>query len=285
MMIPRFSILDWNSSGIDANGVEWKTRDLTGWDEPSPARSDSTPRPNANGAFDAPVYDDTRVIGWSGSATAPDTATRAAAKLKLGQIARALRDGADVIGHADDGDYTVHAKRAGGWNVAPLGPLGFEYQLVITCTDPYKYGPQVSASTGLPTAGTGGLVFPLFDVSGLLTFGTPGASGRVTLSNSGTAESWPTFTVTAGVLGGLSLTDVNSGARIVYAGDAPDGSVLVIDAAQGRAALNGADRTGQLTVKQWWSVPPGGSSTVQFATLGASGQVGQLAASIFPAYE
>jgi hypothetical protein len=65
----------------------------------------------------------------------------------------------------------------------------------------------------------------------------------------------------------------------------PDDDVLlIVDSQSGRATLNGADRSGDLTSKQWWPVPRRGSSTVQFSTLGSVGQAGQLSASLRPAY-
>lgn len=275
---------DWLSKGVDSNGVRWKMTGLTGWDEPPDSRLAFTPRVAANGSFDAPVYDDVRTISWMGLLLAPDRATREATKLTLQRVARALRDGADLIGHDEDGDLTVHAKRSPGWKIAPFGPLGLQYQAQVTCPDPYRYGPLVTASTGLPSPG-GGMVFPLFDGTGKLEFGNPGDLGQLTLSNPGTTDAYLTFTITGPVLGGFSLTDVGSGRQIAYGGDVASGAtVVVVDSATGRVTLNGSDRTGELTARQWWSVPAGGSSTVQFATFGASGQTGSLTASLAPTY-
>lgn len=256
-------ITGWASRGVDANGVRWRhSSEISGWDEPPDARDNFTARTNAPGSFDAPVYDDNRIISWTGTAIAPSRAQREAAKLVFGRIARALRDGANVVGHDEDGDKTVWAKRSPGWKVRPFGPLGLQYQAQIVCPDPFKYGPSRSFSTGLPAAAAGGLVFPLFNSTGLLEFGASGTSGRVTLSNPGTKEAWPVFQVAGPVLGGFSITDVASGRQIVYGGDVPGGStLLIIDAAAGRATLNGADRTGELTVKQWFSVPEDGADT------------------------
>lgn len=276
----------WVSKGVDSNGVRWTMTGLTGWDEPPDSRQAFTARVAANGSFDAPVYDDVRTITWMGLCQAPDRATREAQKLVLQQVARALRDGADLTGHDEDGDLIVHAKRSPGWKIAPFGPLGLQYQAVVACPDPYKYGPLMSAATGLPSPPPSGLAFPLFTTTGFLDFGLPGDPGQVTLTNPGTTDAFLTFAISGPVLGGFSLTDVASGRQITYAGDVPGGStVLIVDSATGRATLNGSDRSGELTSKQWWSVPPGGSSTVQFATFGAAGQTGSLTASLSPTYQ
>lgn len=250
----------WQSRGVDSNGLRWAhVGDISGWDDPPDARSQFVARQQASGSFDAPVYDDNRVISFTGTVVAPTRALQRSAALILGRLARALRLGTNLTGHDEDGDKTVWGRRAPSWKMTSLGPLGWKYQVQIVCPDPYKYGPERTFTTGLPSPGSGGLVFPLFDGTGMLEFGTSGDSGRITLSNPGTDDAWPVFTVTGPVLGGLSITDVASGRQIVYAGDVPDGAnLLIIDAQAGRATLNGADRTGELTVKQWFPVPSDG---------------------------
>jgi hypothetical protein len=258
----------WVSKGTDSAGVQWTVTQLSGWDEPPDSRASFAARANAGGSFDGPVYDDVRVVTWMGVLQAPTRAARQAAKLTLATLARVFRDGSDLLGRDEDGDRLVHGKRSPGWKIAPFGPLGLQYQAVVVCPDPYKYGPAVSVSSGLPTPGQGGLRAPLGVTTHMLSSGLPGTSGRMTLVNPGTDDAWPTFTITGPVLGGLSLTDVASGRRIVYAGDVPAGAnLLIIDSAAGHAELNGADRTGLLTVKQWWPVPPSGLPSSSSGTL------------------
>lgn len=250
----------WASAGVDVNGVRWKMTSLSGWDEPPDTRTAFEPRSEADGSHDAPVYDDNRMITFTGVFEAPDRATREATKLTLARLARELKAGATLTGVDEDGAKSVWAKRGPGWKSGgPVGPYGWRYQMQVICPDPYKYGPEQSFVTGLPAAGSGGLVWPKYG-SGVKEYGATGATGRVTLSNPGTEDAWPVFQVVGPVLGGLSITDVASGRRIVYADDVPDGAtLLIIDSAAGRATLNGADRTGQLTVKQWFPVPPDGT--------------------------
>lgn len=283
---PVIQIGGWLSVGVDGDGVTWRITDLTGLDDPPPSKSNFTDRPFADGTFDSGVFDDARIITFAGQLIAPSRGAREAAKLTIGQLSRTLKDPTTVTFTTDGGVYTVTARRSGAWTVDPLGPLGLRYQAMLVCPDPNKYGPLMSASTGLPAAGATGLAFPLFATTGRLEFGTPGNPGQVTLLNPGTTEAALTFTITGPVLGGIVLTDTASGRQIVYADDVADGAtLLIIDSATGRATLNGADRSGELTVKQWWTAPADGWSTVQFATLGVSGQTGTLTASLRPAYE
>lgn len=277
------SIGSWNSDGIDAAGVAWTLTQLTGWWEPPGVKDLSVQRPIGPGAFDGPVFDDVRVIGVTVRFSAPSPYALHQALLTVGTVRAALMQGTTIVGHQPDGDYTVTGRTAQGWLVAPHGPLGFEYQFSITCRDPYKYGPEVQASTGLPAAG-GSLLFPLWSTGRVsMDFGAPGPSGQVTLSNPGTVAAWPLFVVQGPLLGGFTLSDIGSGSLLQFADDTPSGATVVLDASTGRAWLNGQDRTGSLTSAQWWPVPAQGASTVQFNAV-LNGQSGTLTAQMQPAY-
>lgn len=271
---------------VDDDGVVLTFNKIDGWHGGPGSRSSFTDRPNDHGSFDARVYRTARVVTISGLATAP---SRMAVALKLHKLTAALAEGQlgpVVVDDLDYGTLSISARLTDGplvdWNSSANQ---WAWQIQVTAPDPRKYGPPVSVPTNLPAPGSGGLVFPLFQGSGKLQFGTPGTSGRITLVNPGTADAWPTFQVTGPVIGGLSLTDVDSGRQIVWLGDVPDGAtLLIIDSTSGHAELNGALRDDQLVTKQWWPVPKFGASTVQFSTLGVAGQTGTLTATIRPSY-
>lgn len=284
---PALITIDGVTIGEQVDGAGITFNHLGGWYDGPGSRSNFTDRRQDHGSHDGRVYRTARVITISGFGYAD---TRAEVAQLLHRLSKPLAEGQLGAVTVDDPDYgppmTVMARLTDG----PLigwddDALAWTWQMQVTAPDPRKYAAAVSESTGLPTAGVGGLVFPLFDGTGKLEFGTPGDSGQVSLSNPGTADTYLTFEIAGPVLGGVALTDVASGRQIVYGGDVPSsGVLLVIDSALGRASLNGSDRTGELTVKQWWAVKAGESSTVQFSTLGALGQSGQLTATIRPAY-
>lgn len=280
--------IDGNQFGVvTSDGALIVCTGITGWYGGAGVRTQFTPRPNGHGSFDGKVYRAERVIAPSGWAYAD---SRNALMGELLNIAGILGEGQLGTIEVNDPDYGGDLSCQARISDTPqLSWDSFKccwnWQLQFTNPDGRLFGPLMSATTGLPSPPPGGLVFPLFDGTGKLEFGLPGDPGQVTLSNPGTADAFLTFTITGPVLGGFTLTDVASGRQIVYAGDVPSGAtVLIVDSATGRATLNGADRTGELTSKQWWPVPRRGSSTVQFATLGASGQAGTLTASLAPAY-
>lgn len=252
-----FTVADWSLEQTDAYGNEWSMLgDPDGWDAPPDATGDFEQRDNADGAFDADVDDAARVLTFTGQVRSRDLAGMAAARKQVGTLARLFKRTQQIVGYYEDGNYTVSGKRSASWQASRIAPLVLRYQMVITCPDSFKYGPERSVSANLPSRGTGGLTFPLFAPDGVLDFGTPGDPGQMTLVNPGNADAWPVFTVLGPVIGGFTLTDLSTGRRLVYSDDVPaGGSVLVVDSADGSASLNGADRTGRLTTKQWFPVP------------------------------
>jgi hypothetical protein len=236
---------------------------LDGWHGGAGVRTNFTPRSNEHGSFDGPAYRSELVITIGGNASGP---SRAAVAATIHKLTGALGDGQLGVVEVHDPDYgnlSVRARLSDApqvdWGVASQ----FVWQIQVTAPDPLKYGDELTWVTDLPKPGSSGLTYPLFGGTGKLEYGTPGEDGRITLINPGTAKAWPVFQVNGPVLGGLSITDVTTGRQIVYAGDVPDEAVLlIIDSANGRASLNGADRSAELTVKQWFAVPPGGAQPI-----------------------
>lgn len=283
-----YAIGDWAAVNngqpyVDADGCWWSATHEEGWSTSPDPRVTEAKLPGADGQLSGDLQIEPRPIILGGTVRAP---TQLLLQVKIDEVAALLSGPVreDTLLVAEP-HLTRHAtvRRDQRTPAAKVSPFVATWMFQLIADDPRRYRPAQVVSTGLPSSG-GGLVFPLFQTTGLLEFGAPGASGQVTLLNPGSADAFPSFTITGPVLGGVVITDIASGRQIVYAGDVPDAAVLlIIDTAFGRATLNGADRTAELTVKQWFPVPAGGSSTVQFATLGAAGQLGQLSASLEPA--
>lgn len=269
----------------DVTGAEIGFTSLKGWYGSPGARGSFQDRVDGHGSFDSQVYRSARVITVSGWLGGPDRATVAGLLHLLNGVIPEGQLGEFAVDDPDYGNLSAMVRLTGepddSWDQLATRA---DFQVQFTAPDPLKYGPPLSVGTNLP-APAGGLTFPLFQTTGRLEFGAPGMTGRITVTNPGTAATSLVFTITGPVLGGFVLTDVDSGRRIVYAGDVPSGATaLVIDTAYGSAKLNGAERSGELTVKQWWPVPGRGTCTVQFNTLGPVGQSGSMTASLSPAY-
>lgn len=123
-----------------------------------------------------------------------------------------------------------------------------------------------------------------WSTGGGLNWGLSTSSGTFVLSNGGTAESWPTFTLN-GPLTNPVITNVATGQNFTYAGTLGAGDQVVITTSQFNRSvlLNGsADRRPYLTTAQWFSVLPGSTVNVQLSS-SSSGDTGTLSGSISPA--
>lgn len=102
-------------------------------------------------------------------------------------------------------------------------------------------------------------------------WGTEGVSGRVSASNTGTADTYSTFEVTGGLSGGFMLTWVPTGAEIRFVRPILTGSTVFLNPRTGRASIDGqSDVSGFLTKSEWWPVLPGEVGEVQFTPLGVT---------------
>ncbi|WNO26037.1 minor tail protein [Arthrobacter phage Wildwest] len=159
-------------------------------------------------------------------------------------------------------------------------PAGATYDLDAeqiergTLTD-YMDGDTTASDKAYQWTGTAGNSasneYSLADSGGVLDFGPAGAPGTVTLENAGTADSAPVFTV-SGYAPGFTITEVSTGARLIYTGTVLAGQTLVINAADGSVLLDGyADRSAFLSRREWTRVPGRGRNTYLFESPGNDG--------------
>jgi hypothetical protein len=283
---PALITVDGVDIGVNRGDVTITFTDLKGWFDGPGSRASFVDRPNDHGSFDGPVYRSNRVISIEGAAYADSRAAVAAALHTITGILAEGDLGPLTVADPDYGTLTAMVRLTDGpsitWNRTTQQ---WTFQIQFTAPDPRKYAAQLTWPTGLPVPAVNGLTFPLFNGTGKLEFGPAGQTGQITMTNPGTADAYATFAIAGPVIGGVVLTEVATGRSIVWADDVPDHDVLlIVDSQSGRATLNGADRSGELITKQWWPVKRRSSSTVQFSTLGAAGQAGQLTASLRPAY-
>jgi hypothetical protein len=145
--------------------------------------------------------------------------------------------------------------------------------------DPLLYGPeQIVGPIGRPDPGPGAAYPWVYPV----VYGEPGSTGRITLTNSGTADVAPWSIRVTGPLPNFSIVEVETGRRLVFSRLVGDGDVITLDPRSGRASINGqSDVTASLFIAEWPIIPAGQSRTYQF--LAPSG-TGQLSMSVRPAF-
>lgn len=285
------TILQWGGITVAGDGTSsYHLDSLSGWrgDLP-PAQIDSEQRPNAHGESDTPVWAGARLVTLVGSCrtnTQRDAlfsaltaamvygGDAAAGTLTVQEAGLTLTAAARVAGHTP-------SRIAGAWG---LGQFGFQAQW--RCADPLLYGAQVSDTANMaPTSG--GLVFPLFAPSGVMSWGALTAAASCDLTNTGSMDSPVVFTVVVGanaLTGGLRITETVTGRILQYSDDLPAGTTLVIDGSTGTVQLNGADRNGSLTLRQFTPVPAMATRSFVVSGLASTSSTLVLTGAMRPAY-
>lgn len=259
-----FSTEGWTSP----EGYTLWLDELKGWTDGPGVRRDRTGRMNAHGDFSERGWREARMVTIEGEATCPTDAIAATAEQDLAAI---LADGLlDVLEVTDSAtvDMSIGAGLFADPKIGHTNDLTLTYQIQFWCPKPRKYGAPVIDQTGVATAG-GALEYPLDDP---LDYGAPGDPGTATLANTGTADTAPAFTVTGDLPNGFSITHVQSGNRLVYSDALLAGQTLRIDVSDGSVWLEGnADRTTQLTVREWYRVPKKTTATWLFEAANSTG--------------
>lgn len=265
--------------GFELDGVAWLFTNLKGWTMGAGVETSFASRPGQHGDFDGPAYRRSRVVTVDGVCIADDADT---AELANRQLAALLADGrmGTFTVETPLGITSAQVRLSDAPLDAWLDELAFTWSLQFTAPDWRKYGEPQSASTGLAGGGTG-LAFPIGPV---LDFGTLGSTGTMTVVNDGTADTEPQFTVTGPMSAGFVLSHQESGRRLVY--PQPVSSDVVVDCSEGTVTSGGQDRTGLLSVDEFFTIGPGESATFGFATLGGETATDPCQATVLasPAY-
>ncbi|WP_454728838.1 hypothetical protein [Cellulosimicrobium protaetiae] len=262
-------------------GTPYEWASLAGLEELPSLRTSDEARPWAHGDYAGDDWASGRTIGWELEIAAePElgvTYDQALADLRRAMVPTA----GDLI---PLWVYIPHRGAPVRWDVKVrrhrvTTDMRYELGLALAeaqvyAPDPLGYGDELSTSSGFPLL-NGGLEFDLFtdgaDDTGFLEFGDGGgSSGRVVLTNIGTADTWPRFRTDGPVVDGFELLEIGTGRRLRFEGDVAAGSSISIDAATGVVLLDDvADRSGLLTVREWFPVPAGGTAEVMFLPLGS----------------
>ena len=251
-------------------------RTLLGWDELPETRMDAPVRPQAHGRFDTPVWADERIVTLSGQIVSQGRDALLQTLQSAMTLPVGLSSAEDLIVTRAGRTLSSRARltafktpTTGNWAVGEV-PFVIEWR----CRDPLRYGEPKSVTTSFPRL-RGGLEYDLYTDGagadlGYLDYGEASDTGRVVVSNGGTADTWPVFQVTGPIdSSGFDIALVGTDQRVRFSGPVASGSALMIDSASGTAVIDGsADRGGLLTQRDWFAVPAGGSVEVAFIPLG-----------------
>lgn len=279
-----YPIITWRGLTLGGEGGRYRIQSLEGWEDLPSVRSGDESRSRAHGDHSGQHLASGRTVTASGIFIDRDEVDGLFLAL---QAATPLRDANDLT--QDELAITSRGRTliASARLLRRSLPQDTDnnnganaWALQWTAADPLRYGPERTASSGLPTDG-GGLSYGLgYD----LTYGDPGVPGSVVLSNEGTADAPAVFEVTGPLPAGFEIASV--GGRITYFGEVAAGQKVVIDTAEGTALIEGtADRRGNLAWADWIQIPAGTALTVTFASLGGDySATAQLFARYRPAY-
>lgn len=263
-------------------GSPWVYQKLSGWYSSPPMRTDDDARPNADGNFGTTRnFRGARALTFVGSFQGDSFAQ---AELTLWDAFASIQsDGVPFLlsVETDNGVRSCTVSLSGS---AEVDEASDRRTAVVTAqfiaNDPVKYGPTRTLSTGLPTSG-GGLEYPLESPSGALYYGALGNLGRVALTNAGTAETWPVFTITGELAAGFFVQCLETGEILRYERVVPAGTSVTLDSRTGEVLVDGvSDGSTYLVTDQWFSIPAGGTCTVQFNAVSGSAGTPLLSATI-----
>jgi len=266
-----------NTGAPDANGCVWTFSDLGGWFDGAPAKGGSTDRPGSHGSFAERTWKGARLPSITGHIWAPSRSLASDAQRTLAALLAEGTFGDFTVNDPDQGILTSSVRGEGTPQIDWDGRQDIDCLLTFLAPDPLRYSSPVTVSTGFPVL-TGGLEYDLYTDgttdTGFLEYGIAGATGRVTIVNSGNAAAWFTYTI-AGPLPaeGFEVIAVGTGLVHRFQGAIPTGSTVLVDTARGAESIlmdGVSDRSGQMTRMDPIFVPAGGSIELAFVPLGTT---------------
>lgn len=163
------------------------------------------------------------------------------------------------------------------------------FDVALVAPDPRRYGAlEAIGPEGLPS-GSSGLVWNLGTAGSGLYFdwGTEGELGQVSYTNLGIAPTLPRIDVAAnaGTFDvGFRVTEVETGRELTLVRALNPGDVVSLNSRTGRATLAGGDVTGDLSSREWFTIPAGATRRYQINSLGATTGAPSMTLYASPAY-
>jgi len=267
-----------DSGAVDVNGSQWTFSATKGWFDGAPSKGGTSDRPNAHGVFAERTWKDGRLITVTGHVWAPTRRLASDAQRTLAALLAEGTFGDFTVNDPDQGVLTSSVRGEGTPQIDWNGRQDIDCLLTFLAPDPLRYSTPVTVSTGFPVQ-SGGLEYDLYTDgagtdTGSLEYGVAGATGRVTIVNSGNAAAWFTYTITGPLPAeGFEVIAVGTGLLHRFQGAIPAGSTVLIDTARGAESIlmdGVSDRSGQMTRMDPIFVPAKSSIELAFVPLGTT---------------
>jgi len=238
---------------VDSNGCSWITEDITGWG-PTNTTLQITQKERGDGGWSSAKYRTPRTVTGMSSVVGPSTA---AVSASLDAFYSAC-DGYPLLS-IDDGQgprwVTVEQQYAPvpTWT----SPVACNVSWQMEAAESRKFGTPLTGTTGLPSV-SGGLTVP-FTVP--FTINSTVVSGRVALTNPGTATGPVILTINGPVTGPI-ITHVGTGLSLAFGASLTlgAGEFLLVDMDNRKALAQGqATRSQYITLRGWSGFEKGGN--------------------------
>ena len=264
---------------VEWRGVVWggetpviAVTDLGGWLDRPPLRGSNAERPGRHGSHPGRKVAETRTVEVELTVMSddPDSA-----------LLRGIENATAYTEEPEEEDLVIwagteqpHLVRARLERVAiptdhdwSIGHHRSRLQWVATDPRRYLWFEETSPILGMPGGSITGITFPL---TLPVTFGSGISSGSITVTNSGNAATWPTFTLT-GPLTGPTIINANTGQQLRFAPSyvLEDGQTMVIDTDARSVTIDaGVSRRDALISADWFPLPAGVPTTITLASTG-----------------
>lgn len=216
-------------SGVDRLG-KWVATGFDGWWDSPEIRGESVDRPNSDGEYDLPIYNEARLVTATGHL---HTTSHAQMHEAMNYFTGAMSGRLQVAGHGSV--QWADAKRNSGAKFTPVTDVFAQYQVRLKCVDPRKYG----------------------DAN---TYTVPSGSSYVTVFHRGNAVGYPVVKVSGDMPGGYVLQS-SAGAEYRVTTPLTSGNPHTIDMATGLLTRGGLLVSGGVIRADLWRVPGGTTAT------------------------
>jgi hypothetical protein len=263
---PMYSLDGWVGNCTDPYGVEWIVTAEEGWSSAPPTRATFEDLPGQDGGSADPVYYSSRVITLSGMAKAPDQESMLAAKDRFSALLSGRGSYPLVV---VDRHLTrlCQVRRTSDIKLADAGAAMFSWSLIVTATDPRKYGYDLyTADTTLPAQTVNvGRTYPRHYALTYPVAGTGGQAGQIQLPGFGTYDAGALITF-HGPVSNPAVQYIEGGQTLGFALTVAAGESLEVDLLARTARLNGvASRRSTLTRgSAWFLIDTSRAATLAF---------------------
>lgn len=255
----------------DSTGVTWSLDgpSSSDWWAPSGSTIQVVQKPRSSGAWAGDAYETAAHYVLAGLVSAPNAAAMRDALDRLWSAASIKDTILTVV--EDAGSRWATVRREDRPSITMVHPLLAKFSIQLVAPDPRRFGPDVTASTALPST-TGGLTVP-FTVP--FTISATTVTGQIALTNPGTVNGPVSLRISGPVTGPI-VTHVASGRSLVFSSSITlgAGEWLDVDAEAMSVLANGqSSRNGWVTSRGWPLFEPGANT---YAFTAASFSAGAL---------